>query len=89
MDLRVQKNIAIMPICNTLSLIIRDCVLDVDYIMYQYSDEEEAIKTPLHYDLDGEPYFIINDERYYLKEFLKVNRNYGGIRENGSKKNRR
>lgn len=80
MDLRTQKNIAIMPMCNTLSLIIRDCVLDVDYIMYQYSDEEEAQKAPLLYDSDGNAYFELNDERYYIREFLKINRNYGGMR---------
>ncbi len=76
MDLRTKSNIAVMPICNTLSLIIRDCVLDVDYIWYQYSDEEEASKAPLFYDSDGDAYFELNDERYYLKEFLKIGRNY-------------
>lgn len=76
MDLKIQKNIAIMPICNTLSLIIRDCVLDTDYILYQYSDEEEAKKAPLLYDLDGNPYFELNEERFYVREFLKINRNY-------------
>lgn len=76
MDLRTKSNIAVMSICNTLSLIIRDCVLDVDYIWYQYSDEEEASKAPLFYDSDGDAYFELNDERYYLKEFLKIGRNY-------------
>lgn len=76
MDLRTKSNIAVMSICNTLSLIIRDCVLDVDYIWYQYSDEEEASKAPLFYDSDGDSYFELNDERYYLKEFLKIGRNY-------------
>lgn len=77
MDLRGQKNIAVMPISNTLSLIVRDCVLDVDYIYYQYSNEEEASKAPLQYDSDGDAYFELNNVRYYLKEFLKINRNYG------------
>ena len=76
MDLRTKSNIAVMSICNTLSLIIRDCVLDVDYIWYQYSDEGEAAKAPLFYDSDGDSYFELNDERYYLKEFLKIGRNY-------------
>lgn len=76
MDLRTKSNIAVMSICNTLSLIIRDCVLDVDYIWYQYSDEGEAAKAPLFYDSDGDAYFELNDERYYLKEFLKIGRNY-------------
>ena len=76
MDLKKQRNIAVLPICNNLSLIIRDCVLDVDYIWYQYSNEEEASKAPLHYDLDGKPYFELNNERYYIKEFLAINRNY-------------
>lgn len=76
MDLRTKSNIAVMSICNTLSLIIRDCVLDVDYIWYQYSDEGEAAKAPLFYDSDGDAYFELNGERYYLKEFLKTGIGY-------------
>lgn len=77
MDLRAQKNIAVLSVTNSLSLIIRDCVLDVDYIWYQYSNDEEASKAPVYYDSDGDPYFEINDARFYIKEFMAINRNYG------------
>lgn len=74
MDLRKEENIGVMPICNSLSLIVRDCILDVDSVWYQYSDEESAKKAPLNYDMDGDPHFELNGERYYLNEFVLVNR---------------
>lgn len=74
MDLRNEKNIAVMPICNTLSLMIRDCILDVDSVWYQYSDEKEAKKAPLGYDMDGDAHFELNGERYYLNEFMLLDR---------------
>ena len=77
MDLRKDKNIAIMSICNSLSLIIRDNPIDVDNILYQYSDESEAKSTPLYFDSEGCSYFELNGERYMVSEFVAINRNYG------------
>lgn len=62
-----------MPIANTLSLIISICVLDVDYMWYQYSNDEEATRAEVEYDASGKPYFRCSGDKYYIDEFLRVN----------------
>ena len=76
MDLIDREVIGVLPLSNTMAIMITLNAEDSDSIYYQWSDENEAIETDLFMDEKQQSYFVVEGgDKYYLNTFVKVDRN--------------
>lgn len=77
MDIMNEDIIAVLPIVNTLALIIT--IKDED-VYYQWSNEDKATKAQLEYSDEG-GFFVIDDEPYYISDFVKIDQRKFEVRD--------
>lgn len=69
-----EKPIAILSLGIGAGILIYDA--NDDYIAYAWElngERKNKRKSKVRYNREGNPYFISNNKRYYLNDFLKMN----------------